>query len=325
LPPETVTNAQLCSRLDTSEEWIESRSGIRERRVVTGDIATVELAVEAGARALASAGYDAVDAVVMATTSPDRTCPAGAPEVASRLGLGRIAAFDITSACSGFVYGLATAAGLIAAGVADRVLMIGADAFTTFVSQENRNTAPLFGDGGGAVVLRRGEAGELGALGPFDLGTDGEKADLLSIFAGGSRQRAAVPRDELAEDDWYLSMAGRAVYQQAIARLSGSANAVLDLAGWTRDDVDWFVGHQANIRILEAVGRRLGLAPERVPSNIDRAGNTVTASIPLLLAETAAKGHLQPGDRVLLSAFGAGLSWGSTVLRWPEIEAEYPQ
>ncbi|EQD84134.1 3-oxoacyl-[acyl-carrier-protein] synthase-3 [Saccharopolyspora erythraea NRRL 2338] len=324
LPPAVVTNTDLCSRLDTTQEWIESRTGIRERRTVSNGVATVDLAVEAGVRALKSAGMFAVDAVVLATTSPDRTCPAGAPEVASRLGLGNVAAFDLTSACSGFVYGLATCAGLIATGVAESVLFIGAEAFSTFVNPADRTTAPIFGDGAGAVVLRRGDGDEPGAIGPFDLGSDGRHADLLAVFGGGSRQRAAngLGHADVPAEDWYLSMSGRAVYQHAVARMTASARTVLDRAGWSATDVDRFAGHQANLRIITSVAQQLCIPHDRVLANIDRTGNALAASIPILLAETAASGELSAGQRVLVTAFGAGLSWGSTVLEWPDITAD---
>ncbi|MER8221531.1 beta-ketoacyl-ACP synthase III [Streptomyces sp. NPDC094143] len=325
LPPKVVTNEDLSATLDTTDEWITTRTGIKRRHVVDGGLSTGDLAVEAGARALKSAGHTTVDAVVVATTSPDRLCPAVAPEVADRLGLGPVAAFDLTSACSGFVYGLATAAGLIASEAADTVLFIGAEAFTTLVNPADRTTAPIFGDGAGAVVLRRGEPGETGALGPFDLGSDGARADLLAIPAGGSRQRSAdggPAHDVVPEADWYLRMAGRPLYQQAVERMSRSARAALDKAGWTVADVDWFVGHQANVRIVRAVAEELSMPEERTAVNIDRVGNTLAASIPLLLNHLAADGALKPGARILLSAFGAGLSWGSTVLEWPDLSVE---
>jgi 3-oxoacyl-[acyl-carrier-protein] synthase-3 len=321
LPPAVVTNADLCSTLDTSCEWIESRTGILERRIVTDGLATGDLAVEAGAKALKSAGQSTVDAVVVATTSPDRICPAVAPEVAFRLGLGTVAAFDLTSACSGFLYGLATSAGLITSDVADRVLFIGAEAFTTFVNPLDRTTAPIFGDGAGAVVLRAGAPDEPGVVGPLDLGSDGARADLLTIPAGGSRQRSAtgLGHDTVPATDWYLRMEGRLLYQQAVERMTMSARAVLGRIGWSVAQVDWFVGHQANVRIVRAVAEQLEIPDDRVAVNIDRAGNTLSASIPILLNDAAHRGDLKPGDRVLMSAFGAGLSWGSTVLTWPDI------
>ncbi|MFE6844618.1 beta-ketoacyl-ACP synthase III [Streptomyces sp. NPDC057686] len=325
LPPRTVTNDDLSHTLDTTDEWIRTRTGIRERRVVSDGLSTGELAVRAGARALSSAGLSGVDALVVATTSPERLCPAVAPEVASRLGLGTIAAFDLTSACSGFLYGLATAVGLIESGTADTVLFVGSEAFTTLVNPADRATAPIFGDGAGAVVLRRGEPDEPGALGPFDLGSDGALADLLAIPAGGSRQRSAaggLGHTSVPTEDWYLRMEGRALYTQAVERMTQSARTALKRADWSVGDVDWFVGHQANIRIVAAVAEELEVPGERVAVNIDRVGNTLSASVPLLLNDYAARGDLKAGQRVLLSAFGAGLSWGSTVLVWPDIRAE---
>ncbi|MDX3225146.1 beta-ketoacyl-ACP synthase III [Streptomyces sp. ME19-01-6] len=325
LPPRVVTNDDLSRTLDTTDEWIRTRTGIRERRVVADGLSTGGLAVAAGARAMRSAGVTGVDAVVVATTSPERLCPAVAPEVASRLGLGTVAAFDLTSACSGFLYGLATASGLIGSGTADTVLLIGSEAFTTLVNQADRTTAPIFGDGAGAVVLRRGEPDEPGALGPFDLGSDGALADLLAIPAGGSRQRSAdggLGHGTVATGDWYLRMEGRPLYTQAVARMTQSAQTVLKRADRSVADVDWFVGHQANLRIVRAVAEELELPEERVAVNIDRVGNALSASVPLLLNDYAARGDLQVGQRVLLSAFGAGLSWGSTTLLWPDITAE---
>jgi 3-oxoacyl-[acyl-carrier-protein] synthase-3 len=324
LPPRIVTNEMLSSVLDTTSDWIATRTGILERRTVEAGVATRELAVEAGRRALKSAGRSAVDAVVVATTSPDRICPAVAPEVAFQLGLGTVAGFDLTSACSGFVYGLATSAGLITSDVADSVLLIGAEAFTTFVNSDDRGTAPIFGDGAGAVVLRRGAPDEPGALGVFDLGSDGGLADLLAIPAGGSRQRSVcgLGHDTVATEDRYLRMEGRLLFRHAIERMTQSTQAVLERAGWSPDDVDRFVVHQANVRIVQAVAEELGLPQGRVAVNIDRVGNTLAASIPVLLNDEVASGALKPGARVLMSAFGAGLSWGSTVLTWPDVRVE---
>lgn len=325
LPPTVVTNDDLAATLDTSDEWIRTRTGIRERRVVAGGLSTRDIAVEAGARALKSAGESSADAVVVATTSADRLCPAVAPEVAHLLGLDTVAAFDLTSACSGFLYGLATCAGLIATGAADRVLFIGAESFTTLVNPGDRNTAPIFGDGGGAVMLRAGRPDELGALGPVDLGSDGAKADLLAIPAGGSRQRAGsggLGFTDVPARDWYLHMSGRPLYTQAVTRMAASSRVALELAGWRVEHVDWFVGHQANARIVAAVAEELDLPAERVAGNIDRVGNTLAASIPLLLTDYAARGDLCAGDRVLLAAFGAGLSWGATTLVWPKLTVD---
>lgn len=324
IPPKVVTNEEILGDKRRLSEWIEKMTGIVERRMVTDGLSTRDLAIKAGARALASAGNPPIDAVIVATASPDRICPAVAPEVAAKLGLGKVAAYDINSACSGFVYGLATASGLIAAGIARHVLFIGAEAFTTMVNPNDRNTRPIFGDGAGAVVLRSGDGDEDGAFGPFDLGSDGELPDVLSIAAGGSRQRSlnGLGHGELALEDWYLKMDGQKVYGHAVARMAESAKRVLGRVGWTGDDIEWFAGHQANARILNTVGYELGLSADKIAVNISRVGNTVAASIPLLLTELALNGTLAPKDRILVSAFGAGLSWGSTVLTWPKLKVQ---
>lgn len=325
LPRRKVTNADISTGLDTTPEWIETRTGILERRFVSDGQASRDLAVSAGQRAIRSAGGAAVDAVVVATTSPDRPCPAIAPEVASGLGLGHVGAFDVNSACSGFLYGLASSAGLISAGIADSVLLVGTEAFTTLVNPNDRATRPIFGDGAGAVVLRRGDPDEPGALGPFDLGADGTNADLLMIPNGGSRQRSAnggLGHNSAADGDWYLRMDGRAVFTNAVLRISQSVHKVIGRTGWAVDEIDWLVGHQANSRILQTVAEELDLDAERVALNIYRTGNTLTASVPLLLCDLLASGRLLPGQKVVLTAFGAGLSWGSTVMTWPELSAE---
>ena len=283
-------------------------------------MATSELAVEAGQRALKSAGGGAVDALILATTTPDRPCPATAPEIASRLGLGPIAAFDIAAVCSGFIYALANAAGLIAAGIADRVLVIGAEVFTSIVDPHDRATRALFGDGAGAVVLRAGHEGELGAIGPFELGSDGRGADLIMVPAGGSR----LPRGRPGQDDsqQYVVMQGQAVYRRAVEAMTSVSRRVLEAANWPVSTLDWLVCHQANQRILLAVAARLGIPADRCFSNIDKVGNTAAASIPLALADGAHSGAFRPGDRMLLTGFGGGLTWGSTSLLWPDIECE---
>jgi 3-oxoacyl-[acyl-carrier-protein] synthase III len=314
LPPRVVRNAELSQRLDTSDEWIRTRTGIAERHVIEPGMSTVGLAAEAGLRALKSAGRTGVGAVLLATTTPDRLCPASAPEVAHRLGLQGVPAMDVGAVCAGFVYALAIGNGLISSGIAEDVLVIGADTFSTIVDPNDRGTAVIFGDGAGAVVLRAGEATEPGALGPFDLGSDGESAGLIMIPAGGSRQRALGPAQP---QDHYLVMAGKAAFRHAVERMTGSALAVLASAGWTTDDVDWLVGHQANGRILTALADELGVPAGRLVRNIDRVGNTAAASIPLALADAA--GDIHTGDRVLLTSFGAGFAWGSTVLHWPDI------
>jgi 3-oxoacyl-[acyl-carrier-protein] synthase-3 len=314
LPPRVVPNAEVAARLDTSEEWIRARTGIRQRHVVEAGVSTSDLAVEAGRHALKSADLDHVDALVLATTTPDRPCPATAPDVAHRIGLDRVAAFDVNAVCTGFLYALASAAGLIATGVAEHVLVIGADTFSTIVDPECRSTAAIFGDGAGAVVLRAGSPHELGALGPFDLGSDGQDADLIMVPAGGSRQRVAE-----ADAERYFTMAGKAVFRKAIFQMAGSAQSVLCKAGLRLRDIDKFVIHQANARILGGVADMLGQPAGKFVRNIDEVGNTAAASVPLALTAACESGELRAGQQVLLGAFGGGLTWGSTLLRWPDI------
>ncbi|WP_221349528.1 beta-ketoacyl-ACP synthase 3 [Streptomyces beigongshangae] len=341
VPPRVVTNDELAQRLDTDDTWIRTRTGIRRRHVAEPGQATSDLAVEAGRLALRnvrpvlgespSAGEDPVDTVIVTTTTPDRPCPATAPVVAARLGLDRAAAFDVGAVCTGFVYGLATAAGLIAAGVARRVLLIGADTYSTIVDPLDRANAIVFGDGAGAVVLRAGHPDEPGAVGHFDLGSDGTHEDLIMVAAGGSRRgpaetepsrtepsRTELPHTEPSRAERHFAMRGNEVYRHAVTRMAASARTTLAAAGWKTDDVDHFVPHQANLRILHAVADDLGLPRERCVANVDAVGNTGAASIPLALADAAAQRALRPGDRLLLTAFGGGLTWGSCLLTWPD-------
>lgn len=311
LPTQVVTNDDLASRLDTSDEWISSRTGIRQRHVADAADATSDLALRAATAALADADVEAADlqAIVVATTTPDHPISGVAPIVASRLGV-TVAAFDLNAACSGFVYGLRVA-GSLAAGAPGPVLLIGAEILTRFTDVEDRNTAVLFGDGAGAVVLA---ADADGALGPFDLGSDGSDPSMLWCEGGGSR----LPADATVVDERrnFITMRGREVYRFAVQRMSASSQAVLDAAGLTIDDVDLFVGHQANLRILDAVAAKVGVPDAAVHTTVDKHGNTSAASIPLALADAHAAGRLQPGDRVLLTAFGAGLTWGSCLVTW---------
>ncbi|MFF3286938.1 beta-ketoacyl-ACP synthase III [Streptomyces sp. NPDC003023] len=322
LPARAVTNEELSQRLDTSDTWIRTRTGISRRHFAEPGQATSDLAVEAGHRALRSAGTADVDAVVVATTTPDRSCPATAPLVAGRLGLTGAAAFDISAVCTGFVYGLASATSLITAGMADRVLLIGADTYSTIVDPDDRTNAIIFGDGAGAVVLRAGRADEPGAVGHFDLGSDGTGEELIMVAAGGSRQRSTP--GEVDPQDRYFAMRGKEVYRHAVTRMTASARATLKLADCEVDDVDRLVPHQANLRILRSVVDDLGLPAERLVTNIDAVGNTGAASIPLALADAAAQHTIEPGERVLLTAFGGGLTWGSCLLTWPALSQTDP-
>lgn len=314
LPPRVVTNDELAAQLDTTDEWIRSRTGIVTRRVVEPGTATSDLAVEAGGRALRSAGVDAVDVVVLATSTPDHPCPSTAPTIASRLGLGHVTAFDINAVCSGFVYGLAVAAGMIVSGAARSVLLVAADTFSTLIDPTDRATAFLFGDGAGAVVLRAGEDTERGAVGPVELGSDGALADLILVPDGGSRAPTTTHPEQI-----HFTMQGQAVYRHAVARMAEATREVLDRAGWAVGDLDVLVGHQANVRILHAVASRLDLPVERALVHVDRVGNTAAASIPLALADGAARGLLCGGQKVALTAFGGGATWGAATLTWPDL------
>lgn len=322
VPPRVVTNAHLSSYLDTSDRWIVSRTGIRTRHWVDPGTSTSDLAVEAGSRALANAARTSgsphsPDAVVVATTTPDWPVPATAPTVATRLGLAGAAAYDVAATCSSFVYGLATATGLIATGSARQVLVVGAETYSTILNPKDRTTAVIFGDGAGAVLLRAGAATELGAVGPCDLGSDGAGAELAMIPAGGSRQRTGG--SDPGPEDHFVYMRGNEIYRHAVERMVASAHAAIRLADWQLADVDRIVPHQANDRICAAVAERLDLAPHRLLSNIAELGNTAAASIPLLLNQAAADGRLTAGAHVVLVAFGGGLTWGATTLTWPQL------
>ncbi|MFF4231428.1 beta-ketoacyl-ACP synthase III [Streptomyces sp. NPDC001820] len=317
LPSRTVTNEELSQRLDTSDEWIRTRTGIRQRYWAEQGTATGDLATEAGTRALKAAGCDGVDAVILATSTPDHHCPGTAPDVAARLELGTVPAFDISAVCAGFVYALATAAGTIAAGIAERVLVIGAETYSTILDPQDRNTSVIFGDGAGAVVLEAGAADEPGALLGFDLGSDGRYKDLITVPAGGSRQRAQGPEDDPSQ--FCFTMQGKQVFTHAVRRMGESSEVLLGRVGWSAESVDRFVGHQANVRILHALSDQLGIDRDRAVVNLDRVGNTSAASIPLALADGVNSKEIKAGDRVLMTAFGGGLTWGSTALVWPDI------
>ncbi|WP_433717143.1 beta-ketoacyl-ACP synthase 3 [Actinoplanes sp. CA-051413] len=319
VPGRTVSNAELAPALGVSDEWIRRRTGIAQRRVVDPGTTTADLATTAARNALKSAQTDAVDAVVVATTTPDRLSPATAPEVAWRVGVAPAAAFDIAAVCSGFVYGLATCAGLIAAGIAERVLLIGAETNSYFLEHtpEARGPAILFGDGAGAVVLRAGETGEPGAIGPFDLGSDGAAADLIRIENGGCRQRA---RTTAEPGDPYWAVSGQEVYRRAVEHMTASALKVLRAAGNIVADVDRFVAHQANQRILDRVAEQIGVPADRCIGNVASVGNTGAASIPLALGDACRDEALLAGHRLLATSFGGGLTWASAMMTWPQVD-----
>jgi 3-oxoacyl-[acyl-carrier-protein] synthase-3 len=318
LPPVIVPNAEIADRLGVSDEWIRQRVGVRERRRAEPGTATVAMAVEAGARALKSQGYADVDAVLLATNTPDRLGPAGAPEVAAKLGLSGVAAVDLAAACSGFVYGLSMAAAYVRAGTFERVLVIGSETMSAMLDPDDPDTAPIFADGAGAAVVRAGRADEPGALGPFVLGSDGDRAHLVQVPDGGALTRyRPTERNPRA----YIQMDGTQVFKQALEHMGTAARRAAELAGWSLADVDRFATHQANARISAALARRLGVPADRCLSNIEYVGNTSGASVPLLLDHANADGSLLPGHRVVLAAFGAGLAWGATTLVWPELRS----
>jgi 3-oxoacyl-[acyl-carrier-protein] synthase-3 len=313
LPPDVVTNDMLAQELDTSDAWIRTRTGIAQRHIAGAGVRTSDLAEQAGARALASAGVARTDAVVLATTTPDQSCPATAPQVAHRLGMGGAPALDVSAACTGFVYGLATASSMITAGLFDSVLLIGADTFSRTLDPADRSTRALIGDGSGAVVLRAGDSAEDGALLDFDLGSDGSRLELLYVPAVSRAERAAGVANN------YFQMAGKAVFTTAVVTMTESVTRLLRRVGWSVGEVAHLVPHQANARILTAVADQLDLPAERLVTNMAEVGNTVAASIPLAFAHASRRQRLRPGDRVVITGFGAGLTWGSAALRWPKV------
>jgi 3-oxoacyl-[acyl-carrier-protein] synthase-3 len=296
LPEKVVTNKDLEASLDTSDEWIVERTGIRERRIGG---TTSGLAIEAGRNALDRAGIDPkdVDLVLLCTSTPDGTMPASASTVQHELGIAG-GAFDLNAACSGFVYGLVAADGYLRAG-AQRVLLIGAETMSRIIDWDDRGTAILFGDGGGAVVLERSSADGPGGLLGWDLGSDGSLRHILQAELGGP-----------------ILMDGPEVFRRAVRVMVDSANRTLERAGLTPDDLTLFVPHQANARIIASACAKLGIPDDRVAGNLARYGNTSAASIPLALAEAADAGRLQAGDKLLLIGFGAGMTWASAVLEW---------
>ena len=311
VPEQRLTNADLEARVDTSDEWIVERTGIRERRIANEHETTASLGTLAGRAALTSAGIapDAIDVLVVATATPEQPIPHTGAFIGESLGL-KCGSFDLNAGCAGFVYGLVTAAGMVATG-ARNVLLVGTETLSRIIDPEDRGTCVLFGDGAGAAVVAPTVAGGLLA---WDLGCDGSAAHLLEIPAGGSRQPAS--KATVDARDHYLKMAGQEVFRRAVRAVVDSARLTLERAALPPDAIDWFVPHQANARIIEAAAQRLGIAPERTLVNIDRYGNTSSASIPLALFEAVGDGRVNEGDIVLCSGFGAGMTWASAIVEW---------
>lgn len=316
IPPRIVTNVDLEASIDTTDEWVRTRTGIRERRVAPPEVATSDLAVEAAQEALADAGVDArdLDLIIVGTASPDMLFPATACLVQDRLGARRAGAFDLSAACSSWAYGVAMGHAAVAAGTAETVLVIGAEVLSRITDWTDRATAVLFGDAGAAVVLRPCPPDE-GFL-SFHLGADGSGGPWICLPGGGSRLPAS--EQTVAARDHYIKMNGREVYKFAVRTIPRAIERVVADAGLTIDQVDCFIPHQANIRIIEAAAQRLGQPMDRFFVNVERYGNTSSASVPVALYEALEQGRIRPGSVVVFVAFGGGLTWGAAAMRWTE-------
>ncbi len=311
LPERVVTNADLARKMDTSDEWIQQRTGIRQRHIAADGEFTSHLALKASQRALAHAGLNAsdLDLIVLATATPDETFPATATRVQAELGMTRGAAFDVQAVCAGFVYGLSVADSLIKNGLASTALVIGAETFSRILDWDDRGTCVLFGDGAGAVVLRAeegtGSSADRGVLANA-LHSDGRQHDILYVDGGPSSTGTTG----------LLRMEGKEVFKHAVVNMAAVVGEVLAKAGFEAKDLDWLVPHQANKRIIDGTGRKLGLPPERVVVTVDRHANTSAASIPLALDVAVKDGRIKKGDLLLLEGIGGGLAWGASLVRW---------
>lgn len=311
LPSRILTNDELARKVDTSDEWIVQRTGIRERRIAAPGERTSDLALAAARAALTAGDVDpqSIDLIVLATSTPDNTFPATAVSVQAGLGLTRGAAFDVQAVCSGFVFALATADGLLKSGTFKRALVIGAETFSRLLDWDDRSTCVLFGDGAGAVVLdavpQTGAGADRGIL-TAHLRSDGRHKDKLYVDGGPSTTGTTG----------HLRMEGREVFKYAVAMITDVVVDAFAATGYTAADVDWFVPHQANKRIIEGSAQKLGIAPEKIVITVDRHGNTSAASIPLALSVAVDDGRIKPGDLVLLEAMGGGFTWGAILLRW---------
>ena len=311
LPKQVLTNHELASRIDTTDEWITSRTGIRQRHIAAEGEYTSDLAVEAARAALAVAGVEAdeIDLIVLATATPDNTFPSTATAVQAKLGLTRGVAFDVGAVCSGFVFGLAVGDNFIKCGQARTVLVIGAEVFSRILDWQDRSTCVLFGDGAGAVVMRVTET-DGGNSDRYVLSThihsDGRHRDLLYVDGGPSSTQTVG----------HLRMSGRDVFKHAVKLLAGAVDEALAANAMVAEDIDWLVPHQANRRIMDATQRKLGLPAKKMVVTIDRHANTSAASIPLALAEAAGDGRIKPGQIVLVEGMGGGFTWGSALIRW---------
>jgi 3-oxoacyl-[acyl-carrier-protein] synthase-3 len=315
VPPGVLTNADLSRVLETSDEWIVERTGIRERHIARPEQSVAMLSQEASERAMAAAGVTAadLDTIVLATASPDRLLPSTACDLQALIGAEKAAAFDVGAACPGYIYALTVAEGLIASGQSETVLVVGAEKLSTITDFQDRSTAILFGDGAGASVVRRSSSPGRGLLSTY-IKSDGRLAPLLYRPGGGSVD--PISEKVVCERSHYMKMAGREVFKAAVLAMANACDEALTRAGVTADEVDLLVPHQANLRIIEATAKHAGLPMSKVMVNVDRYGNTSSASIPLALEQALTEGRVGPGSVVLLVAFGAGFTWGSAVIRW---------
>ena len=306
-PERVVTNDDLSQLVDTSDEWIMERTGIRERRIASDEQALSDISLPAARQALEQAGSDGtdIDLLIVATVTPDMMFPSTSALLADRLGAKDAGAYDLSAGCTGFMYAVAQAYGMIAAGLSRKALVVGGDVLSRILDWSDRSTVVLFGDGAGAVVLERSD--EPGFL-AFELGADGAGGEHLWLPGSGSRR--------FEDPEQFVKMNGREVFKFATRVLVQSAEAVLARYGATIEDVDVYVPHQANVRIIDHATKKLGIPSDRVVTNVDRYGNTSSGSIPLALAEAQADGRLQPGKLVLMTGMGAGLTWGSALMRW---------
>jgi len=311
LPSRVLTNSELAQKVDTSDDWIVQRTGIHERRIAAAGEATSDMGINAAKAALAHAKIEAgaIDLIVLATSTPDNTFPASAVSVQAGLGITQGAAFDLQAVCSGFVFGLATADSLLRAGAFRRALVVGSETFSRIVDWEDRTTCVLFGDGAGAVVLeaqiQQGTREDRGIL-TSRLRSDGRHKDKLYVDGGPSTTQTVG----------HLRMEGREVFRYAVAAVADVIEGIFQETGYSANDIDWFVPHQANKRIIDGAAHKLGIAPDKIVMTLDRHGNTSAASIPLALADAVADRRIKRGDLVLLEAMGGGFTWGATLLRW---------
>jgi 3-oxoacyl-[acyl-carrier-protein] synthase-3 len=313
-PEKVLTNADLEKIVDTSDEWIMTRTGIKERRIAADDQATSDLGIEAGRLALEDAGLtaDDIDLILVATNTTDTPFPSTACWIQKGLKAGHVPAFDVSAGCTGFIYAMIIAESLILSGTNKRILLLGPETLSKVTDWKNRNTCVLFGDGAGAVVLEE-SSDESGMLSSF-WGADGNLGDLLLVPGGGSR--IPVTHEMVDQDLQYLHMKGNEVFKHAVKRMGEAAIESLKDAGLTTEDVDYLIPHQANIRIIDATGRRLKIPPEKVFVNIQKYGNTSVATVPLGLDELYQEGKLKKGAIIVMDAFGAGFTWAALVYRW---------